>query len=134
MQFKGTVTSGLNEGAYYVEIYKEKIKEVLGIVPFPGTLNLKCGVIDGKEVKEILKNLKFKEVASFDGFKGVKFIKCEIKSEKNKENKKGEKKPINTWLVIPEIKKHGFIEMISDVNLRKELCLNNGDAVEIYLD
>ncbi len=122
MKFKGTVASGLKEGAYYVEIYKEKIKNILGIVPFPGTLNLKCDKDVCAEIFDGLKNLKFKEIDGFDGLKGVRFIKCVIKKEKR----------TDAWIVIPEIRKHNFVEIISDVCLRKELKLKDRDEVSIF--
>ena len=125
MKFKGTVASGLKEGAYYVEIYKEKIKNILGIVPFPGTLNLKCDKDVCAEIFDGLKNLKFKEIDGFDGLKSVKFIKCVIRRD--------EKIISNAWIVIPEIRKHNFVEFISDVNLREGLNLKDGDEVEIYV-
>lgn len=120
MKFKGTVTTGLKEGTYYVEIYKEKIRDVLGISPFPGTLNLRC---NNKEIFDKLKDLESKKIDGFNGLKGVLFIKCVIK--KNKKS--------NAWIVIPEIRKHNFIEIISDVCLRKELNLKDGDEVEVYV-
>ncbi|OQX20084.1 MAG: hypothetical protein BWK75_05110 [Candidatus Altiarchaeales archaeon A3] len=126
IKFKGIVATGLKEGAYYIEIYKEKIKNVLGIVPFPGTLNLKCdkGCEGGKEIFDELKNLKFKEIDGFDGLKDVRFIKCVIKKNKIK---------TDAWIVIPEIRKHNFVEIISDVCLREELNLKDGYEVEIYV-
>ncbi|CEG11776.1 Riboflavin kinase (fragment) [groundwater metagenome] len=125
MKFKGTVTSGLREGAYYIEIYKEKIKKSLHITPFPGTLNLKCNKSSEgeKEIFNELKNLKFKEIDGFDGLKGVRFIKCAIKKNKM----------TGAWIVIPEIRKHNFVELISDVCLREKLNLKDGDEVEIYV-
>ncbi len=125
MKFKGTVTSGLKEGAYYIEIYKEKIKNILHITPFPGTLNLKCNKSSegGKEIFNEFKNLEFKKIDGFDGLKGVRFIKCVIKKEKM----------TDAWIVIPEIRKHNFVELILDVCLREELNLKDGDEVEIYV-
>lgn len=122
MKFKGTVTTGLKEGAYYVEIYKEKIRDVLGISLFPGTLNLRCNS-DSKEIFDKLKDLESKKIDGFNGLKGVRFIKCVIK--KNKKS--------SAWIVVPEIRKHNFIEIISDVCLRKELNLKDGDEVEVYV-
>src|ERR671928_100116 len=43
IDFKGTIVSGMGEGAYYMSLdgYKKQFKEKLGYEPFPGTLNLK---------------------------------------------------------------------------------------------
>jgi len=127
MKFKGIATKGLREGAYYIEIYNEKIKSLLHITPFPGTLNLKCdkGSDAWKEIFDGLKNLKFKKIKGFDGLKPVKFIKCVIRIR--------EKYWTGAWIVIPKIRKHEFVEIISDVCLREELNLRDGDEVEIYV-
>ncbi|MCS7107136.1 MAG: CTP-dependent riboflavin kinase [Acidilobaceae archaeon] len=39
--FVGRVFSGLGEGGFYVSIYSKLFRELLGISPYPGTLNLK---------------------------------------------------------------------------------------------
>jgi len=39
--FEGVLTTGIGEGAYYVDIYSHHIKDFTGWKPYPGTLNLK---------------------------------------------------------------------------------------------
>ena len=43
IEFKGTIVSGMGEGAYYMSLdgYKKQFKEKLGYEPYPGTLNVK---------------------------------------------------------------------------------------------
>jgi len=43
IEFKGTIVSGMGEGAYYMSLdgYKKKKKKKLGYEPYPGTLNVK---------------------------------------------------------------------------------------------
>jgi len=119
IKFKGVVMKGLGEGAYYVEIYKNKIEKILNIIPFLGTLNLKCDNFWYFEP-----NLKFKKIEGFNGLKGVKFIECRIRKNE---------KDVNAWIVIPEIRKHNFVEIISDVCLRDVMNLKDGDEVEFYV-
>jgi len=39
--YKGIVFSGVGEGEFFVNLYADNIKRTLGIVPYPGTLNLR---------------------------------------------------------------------------------------------
>src|SRR5918912_644876 len=43
IDFKGTIVSGMGEGAYYMSLagYKKQFKEKLGYEPYPGTLHVK---------------------------------------------------------------------------------------------
>src|SRR3990172_8801524 len=43
VELKGTLVSGMGEGAYYMSLkgYTKQFKEKLGYIPFPGTLNVK---------------------------------------------------------------------------------------------
>ena len=43
LELKGTVISGMGEGAYYMALkgYTKQFKSKIGFVPFPGTLNVK---------------------------------------------------------------------------------------------
>lgn len=44
IRLKGIVVSGVGEGRKYVKLYSNVIKEVLGFIPFPGTLNIKVEI------------------------------------------------------------------------------------------
>lgn len=115
MKLDGIVTSGFKEGSKYVKIYKEKIKEVLKITPFEGTLNIKIPI----EVKK----LKIKDGIKIDGFGeygSIILFRCKINN-------------IPAYIVIPEKSKHrDVIEVISDLPLRDILNLKDGD--KIYLE
>ncbi|RLF82896.1 riboflavin kinase [Thermococci archaeon] len=52
----GEVVSGVGEGKYYVEQYKERIREYLGFSPYPGTLNIL--VVFPKTIYEALYNVE----------------------------------------------------------------------------
>lgn len=128
MRLKCCVTTGLQEGKYYVEKYKDKIKEKLKISPFLGTLNLiPCNDKNFKQFEERLKTLEKFYIPPYKGFKGVTFVKCKIFKEELKEN-------FPVWITIPEIKKHNAIEIIADVNLREKLNLRDNDEVYIEIE
>lgn len=55
----GKVFSGLGEGAKYLKMpwYVRQIKERLGYIPYPGTLNVLIGHDQGRKLKEMLKGV-----------------------------------------------------------------------------
>lgn len=119
LSVSGKVISGFKKGAEFVEIYKDKISKQLGFVPFLGTLNVELG-----EDFEMPKKMK------------GQFIK-EFKTGSKKYGKvyylKGEINTLDCVLVLPEKTTHDkrVLEIISPYNLRKELCLENAESVEI---
>lgn len=130
MRLECCVTTGLQEGKYYVEKYKDKIKEKLTISPFLGTLNLiPCNNKNFKQFEEHLKILEKLYIPPHNGFKGVSFVKCKILKE-NKENFSA----YPAWITIPEIRKHSSIEIIAEINLREKLNLKDGDKVYIEIE
>ncbi len=57
LEFKGVVTKGMGEGAYYISLegYRKQFIEKLGFEPYPGTLNIKLIDDTYKNAKNILK-------------------------------------------------------------------------------
>ncbi|WFO76266.1 CTP-dependent riboflavin kinase [Desulfurococcaceae archaeon MEX13E-LK6-19] len=119
LKFKGKVVSGIGEGRKYVEIYSSVIEDVLGIKPFPGTLNIDVG----KDLSPILSKLcaftipppspKYKPVLAFMGaVEGV-----------------------NGYFIKPYASIHGgnIIEFITSINMRKTKNLKDGDTVELVI-
>ncbi|MCX8094854.1 MAG: CTP-dependent riboflavin kinase [Caldisericia bacterium] len=117
MKIKGVITSGYREGSKYVKIYKDKIKNAIGINPYEGTLNIK--------VEFDIKTLKFKEKIKIDGFNGfgaIYIIPCKVNN-------------FNAYIVIPEKTKHKkTLEIISDVSLRDKGNFKDGDKVFIEFE
>ncbi len=122
---KGTVTSGVGEGAYYVSLegYKRQFKEKLGFDPFPGTLNLKIP----KEQMFFRRLLDKEEGIKIDGFSAENRTFGEVKAFKSKVS------GIDSAIVIPQRTHYppDVLEVISAVKLRDELKLKDGDAVEV---
>lgn len=117
MKINGVVTSGFKEGSKYVRLYKDKIKESIGILPFEGTLNIK--------VDFDVKDIKFKQKIKIDGFNGfgaIYLIPCKVNE-------------FNGYIVVPEKTKHkNIIEIISDVSLRDKGKFKDGDKIFIEFE
>ncbi len=122
---KGTVTSGVGEGAYYVSLegYRRQFKEKLGFDPFPGTLNLKIP----KEQMFFRRLLDKEEGIKIDGFSAENRTFGDVKAFKSKVN------GIDSAIVIPQRTHYPLdvLEVISAVKLRDELRLKDGDTVEV---
>ncbi len=122
---KGTVTSGVGEGAYYVSLegYRRQFKEKLGFDPFPGTLNLKIP----KEQMFFRRLLDKEEGIKIDGFSAENRTFGDVKAFKSKVN------GIDSAIVIPQRTHYPLdvLEVISAVKLRDVLRLEDGDTVEV---
>jgi len=79
VEIKGTLVSGMGEGAYYMGLkgYTKQFKSKIGYVPFPGTLNVR---IDQKIHQEAIKQfetLNGIKIKSFsDGKRTYGWVKC----------------------------------------------------------
>ncbi|NPA97952.1 MAG: CTP-dependent riboflavin kinase [Crenarchaeota archaeon] len=112
---KGVVVSGLGEGRKYVTLYAEEFRKSIGIIPYPGTLNIKLE----KPLDDVLSRHKhiIVEPPSKE-FYPVLLYCAELRGRK-------------VYLVRPLKTRHGnkIAEIISDKYLRKELGLKDGDEV-----
>jgi riboflavin kinase len=129
---KGEVFEGYGEGAYYMSRrgYYTQFIEKLGFQPFPGTLNLKLTRPHDLEMRRQLDLLPGVKIEGFDeddrAFGSVRCFKAVINEE------------INGAVILISRTHYSFstLEVISAINLRKQLNLQNGDniAVRILLD
>lgn len=122
--FEGNVISGLGEGAYYIKEYEDRIKEILGFKPFPGTLNINkgtsCPYLE-RYAKGIIKGFK----RGGRTFGEVKFLPVRIISKD---------KSANCYLILPKRRHYkDSVEIISELNLKKYLRIKNDDRVGIEL-
>lgn len=121
---EGKVVSGLGEGQYYMKIpyYKNKVKELLGFTPYPGTLNIQL------EGDSTLKRMALTKESGLriEGFRneerfygGATLFEAKI----NGYEKAG--------IIIPDRTSHSknIIEVVAPVYLRGELGLSDGDRV-----
>ena len=129
VELKGTLVSGMGEGAYYMALkgYTKQFKKKIGYIPFPGTLNVR-----------LTKNEYVEAVGQFDALDGVLikgfsdgkrtygWVKC-FKAKLNKS--------IDCELIRLERTVHDktIVELISKTNLRKSAKLSDGSNVTIRI-
>lgn len=118
--------SGKNEGEFFVSLYSKNIKNKLGFIPYPGTLNAKL-ISDVEEFNQCL--LKSKMI---------------IIDPPNIPNTKFGRvyaypilifNSLNSYILRPEITIYNkeVIEIISDKKLRDLLNINDGSIIEINI-
>ena len=126
---KGTLVSGMGEGAYYMSLkgYTKQFKSKIGYIPFPGTLNVKLGK---KEYTEAIRQFEGLEGIHIDGYSDGKRTYGWVKCFKAKLNSS-----IDCQLIRLERSHHdtSIIELISKTNLRKTAKLSNGSKVTITI-
>lgn len=116
---RGIVLSGTGEGARYVELYRDLLAQALGLNPYPGTLNIsleKCfyELVDMNRLITIQPPRPgLREVLVCRGY----FVDVPV------------------LVLKPLATKHGcnVVEVVSHVNLRRELGIRDGDVVELTL-
>ena len=129
VELKGTLVSGMGEGAYYMGLkgYTKQFKPKIGYIPFPGTLNVR---LDQKIHQEAIKQFEILEgikINSFsDGKRTYGWVKCFPAKLNNS---------VNCELIILERTHHdaSIIELISKVCIRKTAKLKDGSKVSIKI-
>ena len=130
VDLKGTLISGMGEGAYYMGLkgYSKQFKSKIGYVPFPGTFNVRLDQkIHQESIKqfETLDGIKIKSFS--DGKRTYGWVKCFSAKLNN---------TINCQLIILERTHHddSVIELISKVCLRKNNKFKDGSKVSIKIE
>jgi len=129
VELKGTLVSGMGEGAYYMSLkgYTNQFKSKIGYIPFPGTLNVR---LDKKVHQEAIKQFESLDgitIKSFsDGKRTYGWVKC-FPAKINQS--------INCQLIILERTHHddSIIELISKVCIRKSGKFKDGSKVTIKI-
>lgn len=129
VELKGTLISGMGEGAYYMSLkgYTKQFKSKIGYIPFPGTLNVRLDKKIHQEAIKQFENLGGIIIESFsDGKRTYGWVKC-FHAKINQS--------INCELIILERTHHdnSIIELISKVCIRKSAKLKNGSQVTITI-
>lgn len=126
---KGTLVSGLGEGAYYMSLqgYSKQFKTKIGYIPFPGTFNVKLGK---KEYTETISQFEEMDGITIDGYSDGKRTYGWVKCFKAKLNS-----TIDCQLIRLERSHHdtSIIELISKNNLRKTAKLSDNSKVTITI-
>jgi riboflavin kinase len=129
VELKGTLVSGMGEGAYYMSLkgYTRQFKEKLGYIPFPGTLNVKLA---SKEHIEAVAQFYNLDCILINGFSDEKRTYGWVKCFNAKLNN-----AISCELIILERTHHdsSVIELISKINIRKTAKLKDGSSLTIKI-
>ena len=129
VDLKGTLVSGMGEGAYYMGLkgYTKQFKSKIGYIPFPGTLNVRLDKkIHQESIKqfETLDGIKIKSFS--DGKRTYGWVKCFSAKLNNS---------INCEVIMLERTHHddSVIELISKSCIRKNTKLKDGSKVSINI-
>lgn len=126
---KGTLVSGLGEGAYYMSLegYSKQFKTKIGYIPFPGTFNVKLGK---KEYTEAISQFEEMEGIHIDGYSDGKRTYGWVKCFKAKLNS-----TFDCLLIRLERSHHdtSIVEFISKNSLRKTAKLSDNSKVTITI-
>lgn len=126
----GEVFSGLGDAAKYISMpgYMEQFMSKLGFSPYPGTLNLK--LLSDSDLK-VRKHLITAGGIGIDGFSDGKRTFGAAKCFRAKVNRETE-----AAVLLIERTSHdeSVMEVISPVNLRYQLALNDGSRIFLTID
>ena len=127
VELKGTLVSGMGEGAYYMGLkgYAKQFESKIGYIPFPGTLNVRLDQKIHQEAIKQFETLNGVNIKSFsDGKRTYGWVKCFSAKINNS---------INCQLIILERTHHddSIIELISKTCIRKNAKLKDGSKVSI---
>ena len=130
VEFKGTIISGMGEGAYYMSMkgYTKQFKSKLGYVPFPGTLNVKLKDKEFIEAKRLLDAHPAIMITGFsDGKRTYGWVKCYQARVNNS---------VDAALILLERTHHddSIIELVSKDNIKKLTKLSTGSQVTIRVN
>jgi len=124
LRIKGKVFSGSGEGAKFIQLpwVKTQIAEKLGIIPYPGTLNIKT-TEGNRELEKLLKKQKTIEISPIEGFCRGRCFKAIFVDN------------LKCAVIVPEIPNYreNTIEVIAQVNLREKFKLRDGDVIEVKI-
>lgn len=125
--FTGQLFSGLREGGYYVSLsgYRRQFENLLGFVPFPGTLNLRLTSPAQIDQKRLLRSMNGVFIEGFeDSARSYGPAKCFRATMGDRQR--------GAALVIERTHYDDTVlELISPANLRRELKLKDGDELSV---
>ena len=129
VELKGTLVSGMGEGAYYMGLkgYTKQFQSKIGYVPYPGTLNVRLDQKIHQEAIKQFETLNGVKIKSFsDGKRTYGWVKCFTATLNNS---------TNCELIILERTHHddSIIELISKSCIRKTAKLKDGSKVSIKI-
>jgi riboflavin kinase len=119
----GEAISGKGDGRKYIQLpwVVQQIKEKIGFIPYPGTLNLKLNESSVKE-KSRLEDKSSERICPAKGYCWGLLFKAKTND-------------VECGLVIPQIEHYpkDLIEIISPINLRDKLKIQNGNILRVIV-
>ncbi len=132
VQITGTVISGLGKGKHFIQLplYNEIFSQLIGQPPFPGTLNLKVSLEDGRKIERFYHD-KGRRYIDLE-FNGQKFGDIEVLHAKMTDGNQS----IPIVLVRPLLSEHDLtvVEVVASVQLRQHFNLSDGDKITLEID
>ncbi len=129
VELKGTLVSGMGEGAYYMSLkgYTKQFEKKISYIPFPGTLNVK---LNQKKHTEAVRQFDALDGILIDGFSDGKRTYGWVKCFKAKLNKS-----VDCELIRLERTHHdpSIIELISKRCIRKTAKISDGSKITIRI-
>lgn len=122
---EGTVASGLGRGAQFlaIEWVLRELRARVGLIPFPGTLNLRIS-------SSVWASL-YARRASFVKIEDPSAAGCSGYLRRVVLTSNGQKYS-SAYLILPERTMYkDVLEIIAADNLRQKLCLKDGDVVRV---
>lgn len=128
MKLKGVIFPGVSRGANYIEIFFDRIRGLIGFVPYKGTLNVKLE----KQIDFKLFDTKRIEHVLLDGTTRVDARLAPIKLHIKKENIDVE---YDCWAIREErgIYEKDILEILAKDNIKQKFSLKDGDEVDVEL-
>jgi riboflavin kinase len=124
VHMKGKVFSGTGEGAQFASLpwVKRQIKEKIGFIPYPGTLNLRLNN-DFVAIRRLLENANAIDILPEPGYCSGKCFKAYIMQR------------LKCAVILPCVKNYpkDVLEIVAPSNLREKLKLSDGDEVEVKI-
>lgn len=124
---EGTISKGIGEGAYYIDVYSSKLRNALGFKPYLGTLNVKVVDDDSRKAVGRMKNSPPLVLPGFRHkdrtFGDVICYRVKINDE------------IEGAVVIAQRTHHSedILEIVAPVNIREALGLGDDDKIRLTL-
>jgi riboflavin kinase len=122
---EGRLVTGIGEGAYYVEVYSDRLREALGFKPHLGTLNVK---VTDEESRRAIGRMRNSPPLVVNGFRHKDRTFGDVICYRVRVNDK-----IEAAIVMAQRTHHSedILEVIAPFNIRKVLNINDDDKVTL---
>jgi riboflavin kinase, archaea type len=121
----GLVTSGLGQGAFFMSLpwVKEAVRRVIGVTPYPGTLNVSLDVESVGAWQRIRQGPSLVLAPPPTEACGARLFPLVVAPD------------VEAAVIVPDVTRYGddVLELIAAVHLRSRLGLGDHDRVTLHL-